>query len=132
MDTPIANHNEANENKILRAIQTTDKGWSAEVAIPWDMLDFDPNLTKELGIEVHVTDRDQKEENDARTSAWSAYQRDSFWNDTFGFGVASLVDDEVTGTVNDILLDENFDDVNNRRAHLSAGHLILVVKQNLK
>ena len=35
-----ANHKNKAENDILRAIEKTDKGWNAEVAIPWEMLAF--------------------------------------------------------------------------------------------
>ena len=35
-----ANHKNKAENDILRAIEKTDKGWNAEVAIPWEMLGF--------------------------------------------------------------------------------------------
>ncbi|MBM7716583.1 hypothetical protein JOC94_003604 [Bacillus thermophilus] len=97
---PIANHDPANESKIKRAIQTTEKGWSVEIAVPWEMLDFDPNISKKLGIEVHAVDRDNKSEDDSSVSAWSAFERSSFWNDTYGFGEAILVTD---------ILSENFD-----------------------
>ncbi|MGE7225469.1 glycerophosphodiester phosphodiesterase family protein [Paenibacillus sp. PDC88] len=103
-------HSGKDEKKILRAIQTTGSGWSLEVAIPWDMLHFDPVTTKELGLEVGVTDRYGPDTAQQRTRYWSAYNSSSFWNDTTGYGVISLVDrDPVSGSVNPVLLDEDFD-----------------------
>ncbi|WP_164985298.1 glycerophosphodiester phosphodiesterase family protein [Ammoniphilus sp. CFH 90114] len=102
------NHASKDEKKVLRAIQKTDTGWSAEVAIPWDMLQFDPQLKRQLGFEITVTDRDDLE-GQAPFSAWSAYQSNSFWNDTAGYGTIHLADETVTGDVYGVLLEENFD-----------------------
>ncbi|WP_100405606.1 glycerophosphodiester phosphodiesterase family protein [Bacillus solitudinis] len=102
----LNNHASKNENDILRAIQTTDKGWSAEVAVPWEMLDFDPERVKELGFEINVTDRDDVI--DAPFSAWSAHESSSFWNDTSGYGTIVLDEETVSGNVSDILLEEDF------------------------
>ena len=56
-----ANHKNKAENDILRAIEKTENGWNAEVAIPWEMLKFDPVLSKQLGFEINVTHRDDKD-----------------------------------------------------------------------
>ena len=108
-----ANHKNKAENDILRAIQKTERGWSAEVAIPWGMLDFDPVLSKQLGFEINVTHRDDK--TDAPFSAWSAYQSSSFWNDTSGYGIVNLSEETVNGTESHLLLEENFDSYETRR-----------------
>ncbi|MCQ6557387.1 glycerophosphodiester phosphodiesterase family protein [Paenibacillus mendelii] len=104
------NHAGKDEKKILRAIQTTASGWSAEIAIPWDMLDFDPVQRKELGMQIGVTDRDT-EETPAVSSMWSNYNMiNTFWNDTSGYGTLLLDESSpVDGPVSDLLLDENFD-----------------------
>lgn len=120
-----ANHKNKAENDILRAIEKTDNGWSAEVAIPWEMLDFDPVLSKKLGFEINVTHRDDKA--DAPFSAWSAYQSSSFWNDTKGYGVVNLSEETVTGPENHLLLEENFDSYEsgefptNWTSHVNSG-----------
>lgn len=106
----LDNHSGKDEKKILRAIQTTAAGWSLEAAIPWEMLRFDPNLRKQLGIEIGTTDRYGADTSQQRTSYWSAYNSSSFWNDTSGYGVITLVDSNpVSGDVNPILLQDNFD-----------------------
>ena len=105
-------HSGKDEKKILRAISQTPTGWSTEVAIPWDMLNFDPNLKKQLGMEIGVTDRYGTSTAEQRSSYWSAYQSSSFWNDTSGYGILNLVEaNPVSGTVNPVLLQENFDGV---------------------
>ena len=120
-----ANHKNKAENDILRAIEKTDKGWNAEVAIPWGMLDFDPELRKQLGFEINVTHRDDK--TDAPFSAWSAYQSSSFWNDTSGYGTINLSEETITGTENNLLLEENFDSYEtgefpaNWTSHVNSG-----------
>ncbi|UVI33017.1 glycerophosphodiester phosphodiesterase family protein [Paenibacillus spongiae] len=104
------NHVGKDEKKILRAIRTTSAGWSAEVAIPWDMLGFDPVKQKEIGMQIGVTDRDA-EEVPAVSSMWSNYNSvNSFWNDTSGYGTIQLDETSpVDGQVSDVLLEENFD-----------------------
>ena len=120
-----ANHKNKAENDILRAIQKTERGWSAEVAIPWEMLDFDPVLSKQLGFEINVTHRDDK--TDAPFSAWSAYQSSSFWNDTSGYGIVNLSEETVNGTESHLLLEENFDSYEtgefpmNWTSHVNSG-----------
>lgn len=106
----LNNHNAKDEKDLLRAIQTTDHGWSLEVAVPWSMLEMDPVLQKQLGFEATATDRYGSDAADQRVSAWSAYQSSSFWNDTQGYGILTLTDDHpVSGVVNPVLLEENFD-----------------------
>ncbi|WP_230876085.1 MULTISPECIES: glycerophosphodiester phosphodiesterase family protein [Paenibacillus] len=106
----LSNHSGKDEKKILRAIQTTASGWSLEVAVPWDMLHFDPMLNKRLGLEIGTTDRYGDDTSQQRTSYWSAYNSSSFWNDTSGYGVVTLVDGSpVSGDVNPVLLQEHFD-----------------------
>jgi len=103
------NHAAKDEKNILRAIQTTADGWTAEIAVPWDMLAFDPVRSKQLGFEIGVTDRDAPEEPN-RSSYWSAFQSESFWNDTSGYGTLVLAESApVSGHVGDVLLQENFD-----------------------
>lgn len=100
------------EKQILRAISKTDKGWNLETAIPWKFLDFDPQLMKQLGMEMTVgTSFPDGEGKIAKPGkAWSAYERQSFWNDTYGFGVVKLDgSNPVSGSVSDVLLEENFD-----------------------
>ncbi len=106
----LNNHSGKDEKKILRALQTTNTGWTLEVAVPWDMLNFDPVLIKELGIEIGVTDRYDADPAKQRSSYWSAFNSSSFWNDTSGYGNLTLTDSHpVTGNVNPVLLEENFD-----------------------
>ncbi|PWV95535.1 glycerophosphoryl diester phosphodiesterase [Paenibacillus cellulosilyticus] len=106
----LNNHAAKDEKNILRAIQTTDHGWSLEVAVPWTMLDMNPVQRKQLGFEAVATDRFSDDAASIGNSAWSAYQSSSFWNDTQGYGVLTLVDDNpVSGNVNPVLLQENFD-----------------------
>ncbi|MDG0809569.1 sugar-binding protein [Cohnella rhizosphaerae] len=98
------------EKKILRSISKTQTGWSLEMAVPWDILNFDPVLKKQLGFNVGATDRYGAESAEQRTSFWSAYGEDSFWNDTSGYGVLTLSDSHpVSGNIDPVLLDENFD-----------------------
>lgn len=105
-------HSGKDEKKILRAISRTASGWAAEVAIPWDMLNFDPNLQKQLGMELGLTDRYGADPAEQRSSYWSAYHSSSFWNDTAGYGVLNLTDaNPVAGSVSPVLLEENFDGV---------------------
>lgn len=106
----LNNHAGKDEKNILRAIQTTDHGWSLEVAVPWSMLDMNPIQRKQLGFEASATDRFSDDAASIHNGAWSAYQSNSFWNNTTGYGVLTLVDDNpVSGSVNPVLLQENFD-----------------------
>ncbi|MGO4547267.1 S-layer homology domain-containing protein [Paenibacillus sp. 2TAB23] len=106
----LNNHAGKDEKKILRAINKTEKGWSSEVAVPWDMLHMDPMLSKQLGMEFSATDRYDSDQSKQTTNYWSAYQSSSFSNDTSGYGVIQLVDDNpVSGNVSPVLMDENFD-----------------------
>ncbi|GIO84051.1 hypothetical protein J25TS5_09830 [Paenibacillus faecis] len=107
----LNNHADKDEKKVLRSIHTTPEGWSAELAVPWDMLGMDPRLQKQLGLEVGVTNRyDAADPAKQRTSYWSAYNSSSFWNDTSGYGVVHLSDAApVSGPVNPVLLEENFE-----------------------
>ncbi|WP_409345093.1 glycerophosphodiester phosphodiesterase family protein [Paenibacillus sp. MBLB4367] len=100
------------EKQILRAIKKTDKGWNLEAAIPWKFLDFDPQLMKQLGMEMTVGTSFIKEGGKTvkPSLAWSAFESQSFWNDTRGYGTVKLEESSpVSGQVNDILLNENFD-----------------------
>lgn len=98
------------DKKILRAISKTATGWSLEVTVPWDMINFDPVLKKQLGLEIGATDRYDTDPAKNRTSFWSAYNSFSFWNDTSGFGNITLVDSSpVSGSLNNVILQENFD-----------------------
>ncbi|KWX73217.1 glycerophosphodiester phosphodiesterase family protein [Paenibacillus jilunlii] len=107
----LNNHQGKDEKQILRSIHQSGEGWSAEIAVPWEMLGMDPHLTKQLGLELSVTDRLEKSDATAqRTGYWSAYNSSSFWNDTSGYGVITLNDEQtVSGEMNPILLEENFD-----------------------
>ncbi|WP_256761623.1 glycerophosphodiester phosphodiesterase family protein [Cohnella sp. WQ 127256] len=106
----LNNHSGKDEKKLLRAIQTTNNGWSLELAVPWDMLNIDPLVTRQLGIEIGASDRYDTDPSKIRNSYWSAYNTLSFWNNTSGFGQINLVDSNpVTGAVNPVLLEENFD-----------------------
>lgn len=104
------NQGSKDEKKILRSISKTQTGWSLEMAVPWDVLNFDPVLKKQLGFNVGTTDRYGADSAEQRTSFWSAYHEDSFWNDTSGYGVLTLSDSHpVSGNIDPVLLDENFD-----------------------
>ncbi|NOU96742.1 DUF1080 domain-containing protein, partial [Paenibacillus sp. LMG 31456] len=106
----LNNHSGKDEKKILRAITQTATGWASEIAVPWDMLNFNPLLKKQLGLEISATDRYGSTSSEQRTSYWSAYNSTSFWNDTSGYGSLTLVDSNpVTGSVNPVLLQDNFD-----------------------
>ncbi|WP_435922131.1 S-layer homology domain-containing protein [Paenibacillus sp. DYY-L-2] len=106
----LDNHRDKDEKQILRAIRTTGEGWSLEVAVPWSMLGMSPVQQKRLGFEATATDRYGEDAAQERTNAWSAYGSSSFWNDTSGYGVLELVDDNpVSGIVNPLLLEEDFD-----------------------
>lgn len=109
----LNNHAGKDERKVLRAIQATPEGWTAELAVPWDMLNTDPRLNRQLGLEVGVTNRyDAADTAKQRTSYWSAYNTMSFWNDTSGYGVVNLdYDSPVSGAVDPVLFQENFDDL---------------------
>lgn len=109
----LNNHAGKDEKKVLRAIQATPEGWTAELAVPWDMLNTDPRLNRQLGLEVGVTNRyDAADTAKQRTSYWSAYNTMSFWNDTSGYGVVNLdYDSPVSGVVDPVLFEENFDDL---------------------
>lgn len=109
----LNNHAGKDERKVLRAIQATPEGWTAELAVPWDMLNTDPRLNRQLGLEVGVTNRyDAADTAKQRTSYWSAYKTMSFWNDTSGYGVVNLdYDSPVSGAVDPVLFQENFDDL---------------------
>jgi glycerophosphoryl diester phosphodiesterase len=119
------NHKNKAENDILRAIETTETGWTAEVAIPWEMIEFDPVLSKQLGFDMTVTHRDDK--TDAPFSAWSAYNSSSFWNDTNGYGTIVLNEETVNGKENNLIVDENFDSYENGQlpdgwtSHINSG-----------
>lgn len=104
-------HNGKDERRILRSIQKTTSGWSLEVAIPWDMLNFDPATVKQFGLNLTVTDRfDAADTSKQATRVWSAYQSTSFWNDTTGYGTVHLTDDQpVMGETNPILLQDDFE-----------------------
>ncbi|MGQ5390373.1 glycerophosphodiester phosphodiesterase family protein [Paenibacillus sp. M.A.Huq-84] len=106
----LNNHSGKDEKKILRAISKTATGWASEIAVPWDMLNFNPQLKKQLGLEISTTDRYGADAAEQRTSYWSAYNSMSFWNDTSGYGSLTLVDSNpVSGSVNPVLLEDNFD-----------------------
>jgi len=101
-------HEGKDEKKILRAMQRKEDQWTCEVAVPWDMLSFDPNLTKSLGFELMVTDRDS--DGSKLSQAWSAYNSSSFYNDTSGYGRIYLSDTTVKDpSVSDVLLEEDFE-----------------------
>ncbi|MEW9698564.1 glycerophosphodiester phosphodiesterase family protein [Paenibacillus sp. SI8] len=103
-------HKGKDEKKILRAISTTSTGWEAEVAVPWDMLNFDPIVQKQLGMDVGMTDRYGATTAEQRWTYWSRYNTDNFFNDTSGFGTLKLVDSSpVSGSASPILLQDNFD-----------------------
>lgn len=106
-----ANHSNKDEKKILRAINKNEDGWSLEVAIPWDMLNFDPDTTKEFGFNIDTVDKDREETTD---TYWSNYNNvNTFWNNTSGYGVVKLRDEVVSAETSDVLLEENFDNVEN-------------------
>jgi len=105
------NYGEKDENKILRAINAYGDGWICETAIPWDMLSFDPYLAKSLGFELIVTDKDS--DGSKVSQAWCAYKKDSFANDTSGYGTIILSDNIVKdNSYNNILLEEDFEGYN--------------------
>lgn len=109
----LNNHADKDEKDILRAIRTTSEGWTLEVAVPWSMLGMSPVQQKQLGFEATATDRYGTDAAQERVNAWSAYGSDSFWNDTTGYGVLELVDENpLSGVVNPVLLEENFDSYN--------------------
>lgn len=110
----LNNHSGKDEKRILRAISQTGTGWNLEVAIPWDMLGFDPITTKQLGMNLGVTDRFDDGSAKAvksRNSYWSAFGSASFWNDTTGYGTLVLSDTPATGTVSPVLLEEDFEQI---------------------
>ncbi|XEC96091.1 glycerophosphodiester phosphodiesterase family protein [Paenibacillus tarimensis] len=104
------NHAGKDEKKVLRAIRTTDNGWTAEIAVPWTMLGFDPVKQNQLGMQIGVTDRDAKD-SPGTSSMWSNYGGvNTFWNDTSGYGTVLLNEENpVGGQVSNVLLEENFD-----------------------
>ncbi|MGE6230441.1 glycerophosphodiester phosphodiesterase family protein [Paenibacillus chitinolyticus] len=106
----LGNHSGKDEKKILRAIGTDQDGWTLETAIPWEMLRFDAGLQKQLGFEIGVTDRYEADTSKQRTSYWSAYNSKSFWNDTAGYGILNLKDENpVSAQLDPVLLQDNFD-----------------------
>lgn len=106
----LNNHTGKDEKKILRAINKTASGWSTEIAVPWEMMKFDPVLQKQLGMEIGTTDRYGTTTAEQRSSYWSAFGSSSFWNDTSGYGTLKLVDaSPVLGSSNLVLFEENFD-----------------------
>lgn len=110
----LNNHSGKDEKKILRAIRQTASGWNLEIAVPWDMLGIDPVVTKQLGINIGVTDRYDDGAAGAvqtRNSYWSAFGSATFWNDTTGYGTLNLSDAPAAGTVSNVLLEEDFDQV---------------------
>ena len=84
------NHSEKEESEVKRAIRTTDRGWTLEVAIPWSFLQLDvPPET--LGMNVSKTHRD--EEGHQPLTVWSSYEGGaSFWDRTAAYGVVQLMD----------------------------------------
>jgi hypothetical protein len=99
------------EKSILRAIRTTDTGWNLEVAIPWDFLGIAPEQGKQLGLEATAGSRYEKEGGGLETPSkvWSAYNSQSFWNDTSGYGVVTLDETApLSGAVSEVLLEEDF------------------------
>lgn len=105
------NYGKKDENKILRAINEYGDGWICETAIPWDMLSFDPYLTKTLGFELIVNDKDS--DGSKASQAWCAYNKDSFVNDTSGYGTIVLSDKMVEADSSDnILFREDFEGYN--------------------
>ncbi|AWB43051.1 hypothetical protein DCC85_01585 [Paenibacillus sp. CAA11] len=112
----LDNHSGKDESRIRRAISKTGMGWTAEIAVPWDMLGFDPRRDKEMGFEISATDRQNADDSSAQvTRYWTAYQKTSFWNDTEGYGVITFLDQPVGGdeggggSDNSVLLSESFD-----------------------
>jgi glycerophosphoryl diester phosphodiesterase len=107
----LNNHSAKDEKRILRAIHSTGDGWTLEAAVPWDMLNMDPQLTKQLGFEIGATDRFGEDAAQARSSFWSANGTTSFWNDTRGYGTLVLGDaNPQTAATNSVLLEESFDE----------------------
>ena len=99
------------EKSILRAIETTDSGWNLEVAVPWSFLDLSPQDVDQLGLEATVSGTQETEDGtrEVSTKVWSAYNSSSFWNDTSGYGVVTLDEENpLTGSVSDVLLEEDF------------------------
>ncbi|MCU6707922.1 glycerophosphodiester phosphodiesterase family protein [Paenibacillus sp. J5C_2022] len=108
----LNNHEGKDDKGIMRAMNQTATGWELEVAISWDMLQFDPQLSKQLGFNLGVTDRYGEDSSMQRTAYWSAYDSSSFWNDTSGYGTIQLQEDmPVIGPINPVLLEESFDGV---------------------
>ncbi|MFF2886961.1 glycerophosphodiester phosphodiesterase family protein [Paenibacillus sp. NPDC057967] len=107
----LSNHAGKDDKGIMRAMSKTDSGWELEVAISWELLQFDPQLSRELGLEISVTDRFGEDTTMQRSAYWSAYESSSFWNDTSGYGTLTLSDDIAAGPADPILLQESFDSV---------------------
>ncbi|WP_182914147.1 glycerophosphodiester phosphodiesterase family protein [Paenibacillus sp. 1011MAR3C5] len=107
----LSNHAGKDDKGIMRAMSKTDSGWELEVAISWELLQFDPQLSRELGLEIGVTDRFGEDTAMQRSAYWSAYESSSFWNDTSGYGTLTLSDDIVSGPSDPILLQESFDSI---------------------
>ncbi len=86
-----ASNTDRNESLIKRAISKTATGWAMEAAIPWSMLGITPAANKSLGFDVMATDRDSKMPAESvDVLAWNTSGKDSFWNDTAGFGTLVL------------------------------------------
>jgi len=107
----LSNHAGKDDKDIMRAMSKTDSGWELEVAISWELLQFDPQLSRELGLEIGVTDRYGEDAAMQQTAYWSAFQSSSFWNDTSGYGTLILSDDIASGSADPILLQESFDNI---------------------
>lgn len=107
----LSNHAGKDDKGIMRAMSKTDSGWELEVAISWELLQFDPQLSRELGLEIGVTDRFGADTAMQETAYWSAFQSSSFWNDTSGYGTLTLSDDIASGSADPILLQESFDSI---------------------
>ncbi|HEY9061286.1 MAG TPA: S-layer homology domain-containing protein [Pseudobacteroides sp.] len=105
------NSHSGKDEKILRAINTYGNGWICEVAIPWDMLSFDPYLKKSLGFELNITDKDSN--GSKMSQAWCAYGSDSFSGDTSGYGTIFLSDKVIDDNSPDnVMLKEDFEGYN--------------------
>ncbi|MEK3882772.1 glycerophosphodiester phosphodiesterase family protein [Paenibacillus sp. PL2-23] len=108
----LSSHAGKDDKGIMRAIRKTDDGWELETAISWELLQFDPQLSRELGLEVSVTDRYGSDPSELRSSYWSAYQSQSFWNDTSGYGTLMLSEEDIVqGPSDPVLLEESFDNI---------------------
>ncbi|KAB1661109.1 hypothetical protein F8O07_03910 [Pseudoclavibacter sp. CFCC 13796] len=99
-------------DEVQGVTKPTADGWDAEVAIPWQQLGIDAYLDREIGFDLGVDNKTAAlTGSSSELALWETNGRNSFWNDTSGFGVLRLDDETRQNSDSPVIYDESFDGI---------------------